>query len=108
MGGAEEERDEWESAVVGMKKFDIVAKMMYLGDSSMNLRPESSRGRSKRVLGWRHGMCHITKLDGVIPPRRGANSVRFPRLWLKPAELKSPLIIERFFSITKCSGRKTR
>lgn len=61
VGGAEEERDEWESAVVGMKKIDIVAKTMYLGDSSMNLRPESYRGRLRRVLGWRHGMCHITK-----------------------------------------------
>lgn len=54
------------------EKFDIVAKMMYLGDSSMDLRPESSRGRSRRVLGR-----HITKLDGVIPPRRGANSNAF-------------------------------
>jgi len=69
------------------ERFDIVAKMMYLGDSSMDLRPESSRGRSRRMLG-----CVTTKLDGVIPPRRGANPVRFPRLWLKPAELKSPLI----------------
>lgn len=82
------------------EKFDIVAKTMYLGDSSMDLRPESARGRSRRVLGR-----HITKLDGVIPPRRGANPVRFPRLWLKPAELKSPLINYRVLFLYLWGGR---
>ena len=74
------------------EKFEVVAKMMYLRGSSIDLRPESSRGRSRRV-------CGITKLDRVIPPRHGAKSVRFPRLWLKPVELKLPLIIGGFCSV---------
>ncbi len=32
------------------EKFDVVAKMMYLRDSSMDLRPESFRGAIK--AGW--------------------------------------------------------
>ena len=35
------------------EKFDIVAKTMYPGDSSMDLRPESSRGRSRRMLRYK-------------------------------------------------------